>query len=121
MKDLDLKLKEFSQAIQKTKEYQAYKKAAEIYEKDQDAQQLLKNFQTAQQNVNIYQQGNFSGLEEQKKEYEKLFKEVRKNKVINDWIKTQKDTQELVGLLAEELSQNINFKFTPPEKRGCCG
>ncbi|MDZ7798704.1 MAG: YlbF family regulator [Patescibacteria group bacterium] len=121
MNDLDLKLKEFSQAIRETKKYQTYKKAAEIYEKDQEAQQLLKDFQTAQQNVNIYQQGHFSGLEEQKKEYENLLKEVRKNKVINDWIKTQKDMQKLIGLLAAELSQDINFKFTPPEKRSCCG
>ncbi|MDZ7611215.1 MAG: YlbF family regulator [Candidatus Moranbacteria bacterium] len=121
MSDLNLKLKEFSQAIRETKEYQAYQKAAEIYKKDQNAQQLLKDFQTAQQNVNIYQQGSFSGIEEQKKEYENLLKEVRENKAINDWIKTQKDVQELVGVLAAELSQEIDFKFTPPEKRGCCG
>lgn len=121
MDDLILKLKEFSQAIQKTKEYQSYKKAAEIYETDQESQKLLKDFQIAQQNVNIYQQGKFSGLEEQEKEYEKLLKEVRKNKAINDWIETQKDVQKLIGLLAAELSQDINFKFTPPERKGCCG
>ncbi|MDZ7612278.1 MAG: YlbF family regulator [Candidatus Moranbacteria bacterium] len=121
MNDLNLKLKEFSQAIRETKEYQAYQRAAKIYEKDQDAQQLLKDFQTAQQNVNIYQQGDFSGLEEQKKRYEDLLKEVRKNKTINDWIKMQKDVQKLVGFLATELSQDIDFKFIPLEKKGCCG
>lgn len=121
MNVLNLKLKEFSEAIQKTKEYQSYKNAAEIYKTDQESQQLLKDFQIAQQNVNIYQQGNFPGLEEQEKEYENLLKEVRKNKAINNWIEAQKDVQKLIGLLAAELSQDIDFKFTPPESKGCCG
>lgn len=88
MNNLDQKIQEFSQAIRETKECQAYKQAALAYGSDGAAQKLLNDFQMAQQELAILQEGGFSGQEEQKAKYENLLDEVRKNKVINEWFET---------------------------------
>ena len=121
MDNLDQKIKEFVQAIKETKEYQAYKKAADIYNNDKAAQKLLSDFQMARQTLDIFQQGNFPGQDEQNQKVENLLKEVRKNSVINEWIQAQRQLQDLIGGLATALSDNIDFPFTLPEKGCGCG
>lgn len=122
MNILEQKLKEFCQAIVETKEYQAYKTAAKAYENDKEAQELLNDFQMAQQTLAIFRQGNFPGQEEQKGKVENLSKEVRQNKIINEWVKTQRQLKNLTGDLAISISGNLDFPFTLPPQKGCgCG
>ena len=122
MNNLEQKIKDFSEAIRETKEYQAYKKAAEIYNNDKHAQELLNEFNVARQNVAIFRQGNFPGLEEENKKLDDLFKKVKNNNAINDWTKTQAELQLLIGGMATELSNSIEFPFTLPQSGGgCCG
>ena len=122
MDNLDQKMKEFCGAVEETKEYQAYKKAAEEYGNDKEAQKLLNDLQMAQQELAILQDGDFSGVEEQSKKYEALLDEVRKNEVINKWIDTQKELAVLIGGLATAISGNLGFPFALPPKKSCgCG
>jgi cell fate (sporulation/competence/biofilm development) regulator YlbF (YheA/YmcA/DUF963 family) len=122
MNNLDQKIQEFSQAIQETKECQAYKQAALAYGSDMEAQKLLDDFQMAQQELAILQDGGFSGQEEQKTQYESLLDEVRKNKVINEWFESRRQMEILIGDLATALSHDLGFPFSLPPKKSCgCG
>jgi hypothetical protein len=121
MNNLDQKFKNFPKPSG-TKECQAYKQAALAYGSDGAAQKLLNDFQMAQQELAILQEGGFSGQEEQKAKYENLLDEVRKNKVINEWFETQKQMGVLIGDLATALSHDLNFPFSLPPKKSCgCG
>jgi len=120
MNNLDQKIKEFSEAIRETKEFQNYAKANNAFQENKDAQKLLKDFQEAQQTLAIFIQGNFPGQKEQRKKVENLLKEVRKNEIINEWIKTQRNLQALIGNLATALSNDLNFPFTLPQQGGGC-
>ena len=122
MDNLDQKTEDFCGAVVETKEYQAYKKAAEAYSNDKEAQKLLNDFQMAQQELAILQDGDFSGVEEQNKKYEDLLDQVRENEVINRWFDTQKELATLIGGLATAISGTLGFPFTLPPKKGCgCG
>lgn len=119
MNNLGQKIREFSQAIQETKVCQAYKKAAQIYNNDKKAQILMNDFTMAQQELVILVQGNFSGQEKQKEKLEALLREVRASLVINEWIKSQRQMEILIGDLAIAISNDIGFPFNLPPKKGC--
>jgi len=122
MNNLDQKIQEFSGAIQETKECRAYKQAELAYNGDSIAQKLLDDFQMAQQELAILQEGGFSGQEEQKAKYENLLDEVRKNKVINEWFESRRQMEILIGDLATALSHDLGFPFVLPPKKSCgCG
>lgn len=122
MNNLNQKTEEFIATIKETKEFQNFKKASEIYEKDENAQKLLKDFQMAQQKLAILQEGSFSGQQNQKEKVDSLRKEVGKNEVIKNWIDAQRKFQGLVGGLASAISSSLKFPFVPSKKRvSCCG
>ncbi len=122
MNNLNQKTEEFIATIKETKEFQNFKKASEIYEKDENAQKLLKDFQMAQQKLAILQEGSFSGQQNQKEKVDSLRKEVSKNEAIKNWIDAQRKFQGLVGGLASAISNSLNFLFVPSKKRvSCCG
>lgn len=121
MNNLDQKTKEFLESIKQTEEFKNYQKANNEFQSDKKAQELLKDVQEAEQTLSILRDGSFEGLEEQKKKTEKLLDEIRKNKIINEWIQSRNKLQSLVGELAAFLSEDIGFTFTPPQKRSCCG
>ena len=122
MNNLEQKIIEFSQAIRETKEWRDYTEAARAYGSDKDAQKLLEDLQMAQGELDILEQGNFSGQEEQRKVYDALLDKVRANRTINDRFDTRKRLETLIGELAVTLTQKIDFPFTLPPKKGCgCG
>jgi cell fate (sporulation/competence/biofilm development) regulator YlbF (YheA/YmcA/DUF963 family) len=119
MNNLEQKIKEFSQAIQETRECQVFKKAAQTYDNDKEAQKLMNDFQVAQQQLVILREGNFSGQEEPEKKYEILLKEVRANAAINEFVEARKKMEILVGDLATTVSNEIGFPFNLPPKKSC--
>lgn len=121
MNNLDLKTKEFLDAIRQTKEFENYQKANEKFSSNKEAQKLLQEYQEAQQTLVILEQGGFSGVESQKKKTGKLLNEVRKNKIISEWIKSRDKLQILIGDLAAVLSNDLGLKFIPTQRRSCCG
>jgi len=119
MNNLEQKTADLAQAIQETKEWQEYQRATQVYESDKAAQKLLADLQMAQGKLDILEQGNFEGLEEQKTLYDELLNQVRQNRAINDWFDSRKHMEPLVGELANALSRQINFPFTLPPKKSC--
>jgi len=63
------------------------------------------------------QEGNFSRQEELKKKYDLLREQVRASAAINNLIDNRKKMEAIVGNLAIEISNNINFPFTLPPKK----
>ena len=122
MNNLDKKTQEFILAVKETKEFKAYKKALDVYKADKESQQLLKDLNLAQQNLAILEHGNFEGQKEQKEKVEDLLNKVRKNKVINNWIDTQKNLQPLINDLVSGIGTSLEFPFGfVKQKGGCCG
>lgn len=122
MNNLEQKIKELSEDIRQTKEFQDYQKANEVFQADKAAQKLLADFREAQQTLVIFQQGGFPGQEEQRARTENLLIEVQKNKIINEWIQARNNLQILIGGLARSLNDNLNFPFRPYQQGGgCCG
>jgi cell fate (sporulation/competence/biofilm development) regulator YlbF (YheA/YmcA/DUF963 family) len=97
MNVLEQKIKEVSEAIRATREWQAYHRAKTAFQNDEGAKKLLNDYHMAQQTLSILEQGDFSGQEEQRKTTADLLDRVRQNIIINDHAKGQKDLQALKG------------------------
>jgi len=121
MSILENKLKEFTQSIRQTSEYQDYLEADKNFKSNKDAQKLLSDFQEAKQALLILKQGGFSGVEEQREKTDKLFNEVKNSLVINNWLQSQEKVRRLISELGKTLEEETGFSFTPPPKRSCCG
>lgn len=121
MSNLENKLKEFTEAIRQTSEFQDYLEADRNFKSDKEAQKLLNDFQEAKGALVILEQGGFSGVEEQRGKTDKLFNEVKNNIIINNWLKSQERVRGLISELGKELEEDTGFPFTPPPKRSCCG
>ncbi len=120
-KIINSKTKEFIETLKESTEVQAYTAAVKAFKGDNTAKTLLKEVQEARQTLAIFRQGGFDGLAEQEKKVRDLQSQMSKNKAIQDLIKAQDNLQSLVGNLADEISQGINFPFTQPQRGGCCG
>ena len=120
-KIINSKTKEYIETLKESTEVQAYAAAIKSFKGDSTAKTLLKEVQEARQTLAIFRQGGFDGLAEQEKKVKELQGRMSKNKQIQDLIKAQDNLQLLVGSLADEISQGINFPFTQPQRGGCCG
>lgn len=123
MKNLDQKTKDLISAIKETSEYQNYEKASLEYKNDNEAQKLLDDFRKSQQNLAIFQDGNFSSeeLEKERENYNNLSNAVRSNETINKWIKSKTEAQSLLSTLANIIGQDLDLVFAPQKKSSCCG
>lgn len=119
MSNLHEKACDFCAAIKETKEWRAYQNAAKIYGEDENARKLMNDFAMARQELAILQEGGFSGQEEQRKIFESLREQVRKNKAIGDLADARKKMEALVGDLAVAISNDIDFPFNLPPKKNC--
>lgn len=113
--------KDYIKALLETEEITTYSKAVKDFKSDTDAQKLLTDFQEAQQTYAIFRQGGFDGFKEQEEKVRELQGLVQNNHKIQTLIKAQNTVQNLVGDLAGEISQAINFPFAQPQRGGCCG
>lgn len=120
-KIINSKTKEYIQTLRESDEVKAYTAAIGTFRADNEAKTLLKEVQEAQQTLRIFRQGGFDGIAEQEKKVRALQGQISKNKKIQDLIKAQDNLQSLIGSLADEISQGINFPFTQPQRGGCCG
>jgi cell fate (sporulation/competence/biofilm development) regulator YlbF (YheA/YmcA/DUF963 family) len=121
MSNLENKLKEFTESIRQTSEYQDYLEADKNFKSDKEARQLLNDFQEAKGSLVILEQGGFSGIKEQREKTDKLFSEVKSSGIINNWLKSQERVRGLISELGKALEEDTGFPFTPPPKRSCCG
>ena len=117
---LEQKTKDFIAALMDTSEYHAFKKAQDNFDSDNEAKQLVDDFNNTQQTYAVFQQGDFPGIEEQKERLNQLRSRLDQNTMINELLKSEQNLQLLVSELASHISQEIGFPFNQPQA-SCCG
>ena len=110
-----------SDAIKETEEYQSYKEAKDNFENSPESRGLLNDFKKAKSELAILKDGGFSGVERQQKKVDKLSNQVLDNKEIQEYLRSKKNYQKLVGQIAATLSDKIDFPVHKPKKKSCCG
>ena len=120
-KQIYSKTKDYIEALLETEEIKTYLKAVDDFKSDTESKKLLADLQESQQTLAVFRQGGFTGVAEQEHKVKFLHDKVSKDKKIQSLIKSQQEIQNLVGDLADEISQAINFPFAQPQRGGCCG
>ncbi len=119
--DINKKTEELVRAIRKTSQFKEYMKAKKEFEENKEARMLLNDFQKAKSELAILIEGNFSGIEDQRKKVDKLSNKVLNNKTIGNYVKSKENYRELVEKLALVIGKGIEFPINTPKKKSCCG
>ena len=117
---LEEKIKDFTQALIDSSEYQSFQKAQEEFDTDTEAKTLLSDFQNTQQTYSVFRQGGFPGTDDQEKKLRELQKRLQQNKKINNLIRSQRDLQTFIAGIVDDISRGINFPLVPPQSGGGC-
>lgn len=116
---LEQKTSDFIKALIKAPEYQAFKKARDDYEGDNEAKQLVEDFNNTQQTFSVFRQGDFPGAEEQKERLSQLRSRLDRNATVSELLRSEQNLQLLVSELAKHISQEIGFPFNQPQASYC--
>jgi len=117
---LEQKTRDFIEALVETPEYQAFKKAQENFDSDNEAKQLVDDFNNTQQTYAVFRQGDFPGIEEQKGRLDQLQVKLQQNPKISELLESESNLQALVSELASHISQEIGVPFNQPQASCCC-
>ena len=117
---LEQKTGDFIKALIETPEYQAFKKAQDNFDNDNEAKQLIEDFNSTQQTYAVFRQGDFPGIEEQKGRLDQLQVKLQQNPKISELLESESNLQALVSELASHISQEIGVPFNQPQA-SCCG
>ena len=117
---LEQKTDDFIKALMETPEYQSFKKAQENFDSDNEAKQLVDDFNNTQKTYVVFRQGGFPGIEEQKERLNQLKNRLEQNPRISGLLESEKNLQLLVSELANHISQEAGFPFNQPPA-SCCG
>ena len=118
--DLVKKIDELADTIKETDQFKTCKETKGKFEKDSKAGELLNSFQNAKGELAILKDGNFDGVDEQKKKVNRLSNQVLDNKEIQEYLRAKKNYQQLVEQVAARLSEKIDFPVHKPKKKYCC-
>jgi cell fate (sporulation/competence/biofilm development) regulator YlbF (YheA/YmcA/DUF963 family) len=119
-KNIKNSLNDLLKVIRKNAVYEAFKKAEKQWSESKDSQNLLNNFLETRSTLQVFQQGNFPGVEEQKKKVKELYEKVSNDSNIQEWMEAQEKYQQFIWDQAEYLTRELGIKFSPKPK-GCCG
>lgn len=110
------KAREFAQAILDCEEYKNFLKGSEALEKDETAQNLVKQSQEKQRELqwNGFNPNTFQELQE-------LQAQINKNEVIQSFQKAQEDLIVLLQTTNNIISGKIGAQFAFSRGGGCCG
>ena len=117
---LEQRIKGFIAALIDTPEYQAFKKAHDNFDSDNEAKQIVEDFNNTQQTFSVFRQGDFPGVEEQKERLNQLQNSLQQNPKISELLESERNLQSLVSELANHISQEIGIPFNQPQA-SCCG
>jgi len=120
-KNIKESLNNLIKVIQETGEYSAFKSVEKLWTEAKDSQKLFNDFLEDRQTLQIFKQGNFPGLEEQKFKVKELYDRVNKDKVIRDWMDAQDKYQQFIWEQADYLTVELGYSFSPKPRGGCCG
>lgn len=110
--------KELTSALKETPEYKEFIKSRDDFNNDEEANKLLSDFQNTQQTYEIFDQGVFSGADNQKGRLRELQRRVQQNRKISNLITSQQELENFLAEFVKDISQKINFPFTPPQRSG---
>jgi cell fate (sporulation/competence/biofilm development) regulator YlbF (YheA/YmcA/DUF963 family) len=120
MKDLEKKIKNFSEIIKETKEFSSYQKSLKDYNDSKDSRSLWRDFESARQRWFIVKQGGFTDQDEDRRIFEDLLEKVRSDVKINNWLKDKKRAQDFLNEIAVFLSDDLGLDFNSYKKKSCC-
>lgn len=108
------KTKEFAQAILESKEYKTFISATDDLEKNEDANDLLKDFQKKQ--MELQYRGFDPSLMEELRE---LQTKINRNEIIQQFANAQNELVDLLKRTNNIISLRINMPFVSANRGGC--
>ncbi len=119
MKNLDQKIKEFSEYLLQTPEFVRFQNAAERLENDRDALMALQNVQKRIQTIAIMQQNGLPVADEQRQELSAAQTKMRANEICMEYLRAQNIAVALARKICNQLTQATGIPFAGGG--GCCG
>lgn len=120
--DLDTSTRAFAEALIESPEFREYARTAELFEKDEEAQNLFNSFQTAQQKISAQQEWGASDSADEVRRVRELEQQVQENAVITEHFNAQTELlatlKELNKLIGDELGFDYAALARPP--MNCC-
>lgn len=113
--------KKLARSIGEAAPFQKYKKTTEDLHADKEAQQLLSEFQKAQQNLQMMQSWG-GAANKDFDQFEKLQKQLFANPTLKEYFKAQEDLVTKLKELNVFISEKLGFDFANLTKPagGCC-
>lgn len=117
--DMPAAARGFAQALGETPEYRAFEESADRLRNDETAQQVMADFTSKQQSLQMLLMLNAVPAEEQA-ELERLRVAFLSEPAVAAYLEAQDEFMALCGGAADLLSQRIGLSFTAACGPGCC-
>ncbi len=106
-------------ALAETREYQNFQQAALNFERDTDAQQVVRLFQEKQRSLQMMQQLGML-TEQELTELRRLRRAMAEQPRVRAYLNAQEMFKHVCQLAAQEISNEINLDFAGVCAPGCC-
>ncbi len=102
------KAKELGKEIRKTEEYQELERVSENMQEDTEANQMIKEIQELQQQIQFAQQSGVQPSEEQIQRFNEIKSKMDTNLTVQAYAKAQNDFSQFMQEVNSFISQGIN-------------
>jgi cell fate (sporulation/competence/biofilm development) regulator YlbF (YheA/YmcA/DUF963 family) len=111
---------DFVSALQESKPFAAFEQASERLRQDNEAQQIINDYQTKQQSLQMMMMlGSLSA--DDRAELQRLEQALQDNNTIVVYMESQLALQQLCQTVGHTLSRQIGFDFAAACGSSCCG
>jgi len=101
------KAKDLGKAIRNSSEFQELKKKEDILSQDPAAQEIIKNVQEVQQQLESAQRMGMPPEQEQMDKFENMRKEMHENNTLKELVTAQQDLNELMKEVNQAITDGI--------------
>lgn len=101
------KAKDLGRAIRDSSQFQELKKKEDNLSKDPAAQEIIRNVQDAQQQIETAQKMGVQPEQEQVTKFESLRKEMHENDTLKDMVVAQQDLNQLMNEVNKAITEGI--------------
>lgn len=109
----------FADALAETREFETFQQAALKFQRDPDAQQVVRAFQEKQRSLQMMQQlGMLS--EQELSELRRLRRAMADQPRVRAYLNAQELLKRVCQISAQEISNEINLDFAGACAPGCC-
>jgi len=110
----------FVTALQETEQFTAFEQASKQMRQDNEAQQIINDYQTKQQSLQMMMMlGSLSA--DDRAELQRLEQALQDNATIATYMQSQLALQQLCQSVGQTLSHQIGFDFAAACGSSCCG